>query len=587
MRRHPALTPIGLPEPAFRSTTRSQPGRVARSLHLLLAFCVAFWSAACVEESDVSTEDTDADNASLTTTVSRFVTAGIDDVDVSTACNGCFGVGASRLYLASTYNGQSTALRFRDIRVPKNATNIQAQTASADGVGLGTAGFTVKGIAVDDAAPWSSGADYNDITARPRTSQSTNFVPSAWKTGTRYSVPVDGIVGAIVARAGWQSGNDIAFAIASNNKAGDLKAYAFESGAAQSLLAELSITYTTGGDPQQPSAGTKLWFDLGRYGASYTTSWARNNASKLNALPFDGYVMVAHEITWKQPFVSGDSVFSVSQLNSLLAVPGLTKAKGILLAYGELDVFNATKRANYLTNVTNLLVAMKQQGYTMLAIDNEIGDAKGLRSPQWSGKSAQQVLDLSYQLGKDVGAAINANFPDVVYYQWHGAYMGNATIGAGQVVPQYVFGNWQPGADWSMEVSTRRLMGVMQARGSQGNKKTVCGGQLYTVYNVADYARGADWRRNAIQNTSIVPGELKAGYATKVGIGFMNFPASFKSITPSVFGDQFRAQLAASDGHVITYFSPGDGLPGLDFASWVNNGTRDAWANKIVEAKAP
>lgn len=186
---------------------------------------------------------------------------GADDADVSLD-NGdnyfCFQ--QSNLYLSSPYKGQSTALRFRDVNIPKGGNvNIQSAlilfTASAHvpQVPEGS-GFIVRGLF--DSSPWLVNdiceqihpPAGNNYVSRVRTQTSVVYKPKAWNITQQYGVDVTSIVQEMVNSPDW-TGDGVAFAIDNLQvSTADLRAYSNEGGI---LLEDLSkqpqfvVTFST------------------------------------------------------------------------------------------------------------------------------------------------------------------------------------------------------------------------------------------------------------------------------------------------------------------------------------------------------
>ncbi len=171
-----------------------------------------------------------------------------DDADVSLD-NGdnYFCLQHPNLYLSSPYQGQSTALRFRNINIPKGS-KVQSAlilfTASSHvpDVPEGS-GFIVKGLF--DSSPWLPNEVCeqihppagNNYVSRVRTEASVVYQPESWNITRQYSVDVTAIVQEIVGNSDWTD-NGVAFAINNlQNSTADLKAYSNEGGV---LLEDLS-----------------------------------------------------------------------------------------------------------------------------------------------------------------------------------------------------------------------------------------------------------------------------------------------------------------------------------------------------------
>jgi DNA-binding SARP family transcriptional activator len=182
-----------------------------------------------------------------------------DDADVAVGDN-YFCPEHSNLFLSSVSEGQSTALRFRDVGLPKGSkVTVQSAfilfTASdhIQEVPRGS-GFSVRGLL--DSSPWlvnsvceqKHPAAGDNFMSRVRTKASVVYEPQAWLITEQYSVDVTDIVQEMVNSSDW-TGVNVAFAI---DKLGastaDLKAYSNEGGI---LLKDLSrqpqfvVTFTT------------------------------------------------------------------------------------------------------------------------------------------------------------------------------------------------------------------------------------------------------------------------------------------------------------------------------------------------------
>lgn len=384
---------------------------------------------------------------------------------------------------------------------------------------------------------------------------------------------------------------------------------------------ESAFSASVTGTPQAPATSGRtvdVWWDLAQAGtppgasASADIAWAKQsaNAAKLNALPFDGYVLCNHSYSWGSDIHNGSRVVTQGELFNAINIPLLTKKKAFFFTMGNsgnfLDPENLTARSNYIASMGNLFAAMKQAGYTMLAMDNEYGDLRGLRESRWAGRNATNLLNAFYATGQGVGQAINNNFPELKWFQWHGPYMGlttetrantlrppnpkavppNNTLPASQYPTaqySYVFGyEWDPGAEWSMEPSTRFFVGVLKGRNLSQGKRMISGGQFYTAYDPDDFPTGAAWIRNGIQNRSYIPSDVRVDWTAKISAGGMSYPCYFKDISPSVFEGQFESHVKNADSDCMVYFSPGDVSPGINFWNWAMNGTRDIWCDKIV-----
>ncbi len=132
-------------------------------------------------------------------------------------------------------------LRFLSVGVPQGAV-VSAATITLNVTQIGgSPDTTLYGVDVDDAAAF---ADPGNLpSAATRTTATADLDPSG--TGTKV-VDVSTIVQEIIDRAGWASGNDMAFVIINNGTEGNI--YTLEDySAAGTNEAQLDVTYTAGG----------------------------------------------------------------------------------------------------------------------------------------------------------------------------------------------------------------------------------------------------------------------------------------------------------------------------------------------------
>lgn len=137
-------------------------------------------------------------------------------------------------------------VRFRSVGVPQGATiNSATITFQIDNV-TGTPNTTIYGIDVDDVAVWS---DPGNLPSAATKTTASATGPTA--TGSQ-QVNVASIVQEIVDRAGWASGNDMAFAGIDNAGSGDNFWVAEDLADAGGNEARLDIDYTAGGPTFTP-----------------------------------------------------------------------------------------------------------------------------------------------------------------------------------------------------------------------------------------------------------------------------------------------------------------------------------------------
>jgi DNA-binding SARP family transcriptional activator len=196
---------------------------------------------------------------------SKEVNLGPDDVDVSLTayyfCNT-----HQFLFLSSTYDSQSTAIRFRDTLIPqttptsgvliKSATLTFMASKTLDSIPT-PAGFTIRGIF--DSSPWLvpdpnecklDPVEAQNYINRPRTSQLVTYHPKSWVAGQIYTIDVTKIVQEMVNSSDW-TGGAFAFAMDSAKDSWvDLDAFSFDRNEKNvAKRPKISINYTTEKSP--------------------------------------------------------------------------------------------------------------------------------------------------------------------------------------------------------------------------------------------------------------------------------------------------------------------------------------------------
>lgn len=186
-------------------------------------------------------------------------------------------------------NGQESnvGLRFQNIQIPPGSTITNAYIEfTALGGTAGAMSVSIAGENVDDAATFTATA--NNISGRTKTSQVVTWTPAdPWVANMTYqTAELKTIVQAIVDRAGWMSGNDMAFifsSIASSLNKRDAYAYDQDAGKAP----KLHIEYTQ-------AASTKYY---GYFNPDWFYSYASNKFShKYKKI---GYATAACPTSWE------------------------------------------------------------------------------------------------------------------------------------------------------------------------------------------------------------------------------------------------------------------------------------------------
>jgi len=143
---------------------------------------------------------------------------------------------------------QIVGMRFTSVAIPQGATinsaYLQFETDETDS---GSTNVVIFGENVNTANEFSNADD--DISARPRTTASTNWNPSSWNSVNELHQTPDiaSIIKEIVDRAGWSSGNDLVIMIEPDSSCTNIncqrtaESHEGESGAAPLLVIDYSI----------------------------------------------------------------------------------------------------------------------------------------------------------------------------------------------------------------------------------------------------------------------------------------------------------------------------------------------------------
>ena len=113
-------------------------------------------------------------------------------------------------------DGTTVGMRFINLNIPQGATITNAYiefTANNSGtVSAGNPAFTIRAQNIDNAPTFTTAN--NNISSRATTTQSAAWSPGAWTTSSVHQTPgLTSVVQAVVNRAGWTSGNAMAFIV--------------------------------------------------------------------------------------------------------------------------------------------------------------------------------------------------------------------------------------------------------------------------------------------------------------------------------------------------------------------------------------
>ncbi|HEY8563813.1 MAG TPA: SdrD B-like domain-containing protein [Pyrinomonadaceae bacterium] len=160
----------------------------------------------------------------LTGSVDKRVGTSSDDAEQAVADGSVSTTGIDLELTADGAAQQFVGVRFFDLNIPQGATITNARiefTPRDDGTAVngGNPSMTIRAQNADDAPTFAPTA--NNIGARPTTSASAAWSPANWTVGVPVQTPsIQSLVQEVVNRAGWQSGNSMAFVLsgaAANN----------------------------------------------------------------------------------------------------------------------------------------------------------------------------------------------------------------------------------------------------------------------------------------------------------------------------------------------------------------------------------
>ena len=198
--------------------------------------------AACSSGLQTDAPDEEPSLATQATTVTKTVPNAVSDAEEQSS--GPYYSDSTVLDLGEKSEPQQTGLRFTGINIPKGATITSAKLefVAVTDTSRSTS-LTVRGDKEANAPEFTS--SYPQISARPKTTAVTNWVPGAWTSGNTYStVDFRSVVQELVNQSSWASGNAMAFIIAGS---GQRKAQSYDGNSTKA--AKLIVTYDVASPP--------------------------------------------------------------------------------------------------------------------------------------------------------------------------------------------------------------------------------------------------------------------------------------------------------------------------------------------------
>jgi RHS repeat-associated protein len=174
------------------------------------------------------------------------IATGSDDAEEK--ASGSVSLDSSDLELVYDGSNQHVGLRFTGVDIPPGAI-IQKATIQfhVDEVSSGSVNLTIQAEATDNASTFASNS--TNISSRPKTTASVNWVPAAWPTiheaGPNQRTPnLAAVLQQVVDRPGWAPGNAVAFILTGTGKR-VAESYEGEFWGAPYLLVEYSVSAPT------------------------------------------------------------------------------------------------------------------------------------------------------------------------------------------------------------------------------------------------------------------------------------------------------------------------------------------------------
>ncbi|WP_455210277.1 PilC/PilY family type IV pilus protein [Kaarinaea lacus] len=151
--------------------------------------------------------------------------------------------------------GQTNGLRFRNVMLKQGATILGASlTFTAQSNATASTSITFAGQAADNASGFVS---VNGNISDRTTTGSVNWSPGDWVKNNRYETPdLKAIIEAIVGRAGWQPGNDLA--IIQTASSGGRYAYTYNNQPADAAVLKIRVQNSGVALPAKKTVRTQL-----------------------------------------------------------------------------------------------------------------------------------------------------------------------------------------------------------------------------------------------------------------------------------------------------------------------------------------
>lgn len=222
--------------------------------------------------------------------------------------------------------------------------------------------------------------------------------------------------------------------------------------------------------------------------------------------------------------------------------------------------------------------AAREAGLRGIYFDNEAYSVpwtdypRGVKHPR---KPLGEYVELARQRGRELMAAMVAEFPDIVVIVLHGPYLSEPKA------PEDLFPQWQS----ANELTGPFFAGMVEAPGETAT--VVDGGELYHLRGEAQFRRSRRWRKSVLPSDEIdcafLPPALRARWEGRVSIGFgvIDRPFAGRKMDHGILAETLAAALRQVDRYAWFY------VEGPSFLVPPEEGGADAdWTGAIRAARA-
>lgn len=313
--------------------------------------------------------------------------------------------------------------------------------------------------------------------------------------------------------------------------------------------------------------------------ASYRTrpEYVRDHFAHIDTLPFDGLAMTT---------ATGSAIMNGTARSSAEMAGDFAPLNGLVFTRMKhhFALVNVDRPADFfgdwsvtVENFRRLARVLKEKGIVGIFLDNEEYQRTLFNYPDDCSdktKSLEEYRAQAHLRGRQIAAAMSAEFPEVIVIALHGPYSSfsgtPASVHRGQT-------NWQ----------AEELRGPFSAgliAGLDSRAQFVDGGEVYAYRTVDDFQVSYDFRKTALAtaaaNCPFISSPLRPVWPLKVGISFglYNFPYGGQPMDPAILRPTLERALRRCDGFVWLYFED---------VNWNAPGEiPQPWVDAVIAARA-